>query len=163
MRKIINRKIKFFAVASIFMLSIFGCKNSFEVEEEQSQNVTGKTGITLAGISFEEEGNARTAFPKYDKTAFTDIELKGKKSAMSGEMTSYKTYKTYADIMRDSGVIELDATAYDFTLSAKCYGAAFSSTLSNISIQDGITTKLNFIMTVTDETATGLLYVTCKE
>lgn len=159
MRKIINRKIKFFAVASIFMLSIFGCKNSFEVEEEQSQNVTGKTGITLAGISFEEEGNARTAFPKYDKTAFTDIELKGKKSAMSGEMTSYKTYKTYADIMRDSGVIELDATAYDFTLSAKCYGAAFSSTLSNISIQDGITTKLNFIMTVTDETATGLLYL----
>lgn len=159
MRKIINRKIKFFAVASIFMLSIFGCKNSFEVEEEQSQNVTGKTGITLAGISFEEEGNERTAFPKYDKTAFTDIELKGKKSAMSGEMTSYKTYKTYADIMRDSGVIELDATAYDFTLSAKCYGAAFSSTLSNISIQDGITTKLNFIMTVTDETATGLLYL----
>lgn len=159
MRKIINRKIKFFAVASIFMLSIFGCKNSFEVEEEQSQNVTGKTGITLAGISFEEEGNERTAFPKYDKTAFTDIELKGKKSAMSGEMTSYKTYKTYADIMRDSGVIELDATAYDFTLTAKCYGAAFSSTLSNISIQDGITTKLNFIMTVTDETATGLLYL----
>lgn len=159
MRKIINRKIKFFAVASIFMLSIFGCKNSFEVEEEQSQNVTGKTGITLAGISFEEEGNARTAFPKYDKTAFTDIELKGKKSAMSGEMTSYKTYATYADIMRDSGVIELDATAYDFTLTAKCYGAAFSSTLSNISIQDGITTKLNFIMTVTDETATGLLYL----
>lgn len=160
MRKIINRKIKFFAVASIFMLSIFGCKNSFEVEEEQSQNVTGKTGITLAGISFnEKESNARTAFPKYDKTAFTDIELKGKKSAMSGEMTSYKTYKTYADIMRDSGVIELDATAYDFTLTAKCYGAAFSSTLSNISIQDGITTKLNFIMTVTDETATGLLYL----
>lgn len=159
MRKIINRKIKFFAVASIFMLSIFGCKNSFEVEEEQSQNVTGKTGITLAGISFEEEGNERTAFPKYDKTAFTDIELKGKKSAMSGEMTSYKTYATYADIMRDSGVIELDATAYDFTLSAKCYGAAFSSTLSNISIQDGITTKLNFIMAVTDETATGLLYL----
>lgn len=160
MRKIINRKIKFFAVASIFMLSIFGCKNSFEVEEEQSQNVTGKTGITLAGISFnEKESNARTAFPKYDKTAFTDIELKGKKSAMSGEMTSYKTYATYADIMRDSGVIELDATAYDFTLSAKCYGAAFSSTLSNISIQDGITTKLNFIMTVTDETATGLLYL----
>lgn len=160
MRKIINRKIKFFAVASIFMLSIFGCKNSFEVEEEQSQNVTGKTGITLAGISFnEKESNARTAFPKYDKTAFTDIELKGKKSAMSGEMTSYKTYKTYADIMRDSGVIELDATAYDFTLSAKCYGAAFSSTLSNISIQDGITTKLNFIMAVTDETATGLLYL----
>ena len=159
MRKIINRKIKFFAVASIFMLSIFGCKNSFEVEEEQSQNVTGKTGITLAGISFEEEGNARTAFPKYDKTAFTDIELKGKKSAMSGEKTSYKTYATYADIMRDSGVIELDATAYDFTLTAKCYGAAFSSTLSNISIQDGITTKLNFIMTVTDETATGLLYL----
>lgn len=159
MRKIINRKIKFFAVASIFMLSIFGCKNSFEVEEEQSQNVTGKTGITLAGISFEEEGNERTAFPKYDKTAFTDIELKGKKSAMSGEMTSYKTYATYADIMRDSGVIELDATAYDFTLTAKCYGAAFSSTLSNISIQDGITTKLNFIMTVTDETATGLLYL----
>lgn len=156
MRKIINRKIKFFAVASIFMLSIFGCKNSFEVEKEQSQNVTGKTGITLAGISFEEEGNERTAFPKYDKTAFTDIELKGKKSAMSGEMTSYKTY---ADIMRDSGVIELDATAYDFTLTAKCYGAAFSSTLSNISIQDGITTKLNFIMTVTDETATGLLYL----
>lgn len=160
MRKIINRKIKFFAVASIFMLSIFGCKNSFEVEEEQSQNVTGKTGITLAGISFKEkESNARTAFPKYDKTAFTDIELKGKKSAMSGEMTSYKTYATYADIMRDSGVIELDATAYDFTLTAKCYGAAFSSTLSNISIQDGITTKLNFIMTVTDETATGLLYL----
>lgn len=160
MRKIINRKIKFFAVASIFMLSIFGCKNSFEVEEEQSQNVTGKTGITLAGISFnEKESNARTAFPKYDKTAFTDIELKGKKSAMSGEMTSYKTYKTYADIMRDSGVIELDATAYDFTLSAKCYGAAFSSTLSNISIQDGITTKLNFTMAVTDETATGLLYL----
>lgn len=160
MRKIINRKIKFFAVASIFMLSIFGCKNSFEVEEEQSQNVTGKTGITLAGISFnEKESNARTAFPKYDKTAFTDIELKGKKSAMSGEMTSYKTYATYADIMRDSGVIELDATAYDFTLTAKCYGAAFSSTLSNISIQDGITTKLNFIMTVTDETATGLLYL----
>jgi len=160
MRKIINRKIKFLAVASIFMLSIFGCKNSFEVEEEQSQNVTGKTGITLAGISFnEKESNARTAFPKYDKTAFTDIELKGKKSAMSGEMTSYKTYKTYADIMRDSGVIELDATAYDFTLSAKCYGAAFSSTLSNISIQDGITTKLNFIMAVTDETATGLLYL----
>lgn len=159
MGKIINRKIKFFAVASIFMLSIFGCKNSFEVEEEQSQNVTGKTGITLAGISFEEEGNARTAFPKYDKTAFTDIELKGKKSAMSGEMTSYKTYATYADIMRDSGVIELDATAYDFTLTAKCYGAAFSSTLSNISIQDGITTKLNFIMAVTDETATGLLYL----
>lgn len=159
MRKIINRKIKFFAVASIFMLSIFGCKNSFEVEEEQSQNVTGKTGITLAGISFEEEGNERTAFPKYDKTAFTDIELKGKKSAMSGEMTSYKTYATYADIMLDSGVIELDATAYDFTLTAKCYGAAFSSTLSNISIQDGITTKLNFIMTVTDETATGLLYL----
>lgn len=160
MRKIINRKIKFFAVASIFMLSIFGCKNSFEVEEEQSQNVTGKTGITLAGISFnEKESNARTAFPKYDKTSFTDIELKGKKSAMSGEMTSYKTYKTYADIMRDSGVIELDATAYDFTLTAKCYGAAFSSTLSNISIQDGITTKLNFIMTVTDETATGLLYL----
>lgn len=159
MRKIINRKIKFFAVASIFMLSIFGCKNSFEVEEEQSQNVTGKTGITLAGISFEEEGNARTAFPKYDKTAFTDIELKGKKSAMSGEMTSYKTYATYADIMRDSGVIELDATAYDFTLTAKCYGVAFSSTLSNISIQDGITTKLNFTMAVTDETATGLLYL----
>lgn len=159
MRKIINRKIKFFAVASIFMLSIFGCKNSFEVEEEQSQNVTGKTGITLAGISFEEEGNARTAFPKYDKTAFTDIELKGKKSAMSGEKTSYKTYATYADIMRDSGVIELDATAYDFTLTAKCYGAAFSSTLSNISIQDGITTKLNFTMAVTDETATGLLYL----
>lgn len=159
MRKIINRKIKFFAVASIFMLSIFGCKNSFEVEEEQSQNVTGKTGITLAGISFEEEGNERTAFPKYDKTAFTDIELKGKKSAMSGEMTSYKTYATYADIMRDSGVIELDATAYDFTLTAKCYGAAFSSTLSNISIQDGITTKLNFTMAVTDETATGLLYL----
>ena len=159
MRKIINRKIKFFAVASIFMLSIFGCKNSFEVEEEQSQNVTGKTGITLAGISFEEESNARTAFPKYDKTAFTDIELKGKKSAMSGEMTSYKTYATYADIMRDSGVIELDATAYDFTLTAKCYGAAFSSTLSNISIQDGITTKLNFTMAVTDETATGLLYL----
>lgn len=159
MRKIINRKIKFFAVASIFMLSIFGCKNSFEVEEEQSQNVTGKTGITLAGISFEEEGNARTAFPKYDKTAFTDIELKGKKSAMSGEMTSYKTYATYADIMRDSGVIELDATAYDFTLTAKCYGAAFSSTLSNISIQDGITIKLNFTMAVTDETATGLLYL----
>lgn len=160
MGKIINRKIKFFAVASIFMLSIFGCKNSFEVEEEQSQNVTGKTGITLAGISFnEKESNARTAFPKYDKTAFTDIELKGKKSAMSGEMTSYKTYATYADIMRDSGVIELDATAYDFTLTAKCYGAAFSSTLSNISIQDGITTKLNFIMTVTDETATGLLYL----
>lgn len=160
MRKIINRKIKFFAVASIFMLSIFGCKNSFEVEEEQSQNVTGKTGITLAGISFnEKESNARTAFPKYDKTAFTDIELKGKKSAMSGEMTSYKTYATYADIMRDSGVIELDATAYDFTLTAKCYGAAFSSTLSNISIQDGITTKLNFIMAVTDETATGLLYL----
>lgn len=159
MRKIINRKIKFFAVASIFMLSIFGCKNSFEVEEEQSQNVTGKTGITLAGISFEEEGNARTAFPKYDKTAFTDIELKGKKSAMSGEMTSYKTYATYADIMRDSGVIELDATAYDFTLTAKCYGAAFSSTLSNISIQDGITTKLNFIMAVTDETEKGLLYL----
>lgn len=159
MRKIINRKIKFFAVASIFMLSIFGCKNSFEVEEEQSQNVTGKTGITLAGISFEEEGNERTAFPKYDKTAFTDIELKGKKSAMSGEMTSYKTYKTYADIMRDSGVIELDATAYDFTLSAKCYGAAFSSTLSNISIQDGITTKLNFTMKVSDETKTGLLYL----
>lgn len=159
MRKIINRKIKFFAVASIFMLSIFGCKNSFEVEEEQSQNVTGKTGITLAGFSFEEEGNERTAFPKYDKTAFTDIELKGKKSAMSGEKTSYKTYATYADIMRDSGVIELDATAYDFTLTAKCYGAAFSSTLSNISIQDGITTKLNFIMTVTDETATGLLYL----
>lgn len=160
MRKIINRKIKFFAVASIFMLSIFGCKNSFEVEEEQSQNVTGKTGITLAEISFnEKESNARTAFPKYDKTAFTDIELKGKKSAMSGEMTSYKTYATYADIMRDSGVIELDATAYDFTLTAKCYGAAFSSTLSNISIQDGITTKLNFIMTVTDETATGLLYL----
>lgn len=160
MRKIINRKIKFFAVASIFMLSIFGCKNSFEVEEEQSQNVIGKTGITLAGISFnEKESNARTAFPKYDKTAFTDIELKGKKSAMSGEMTSYKTYATYADIMRDSGVIELDATAYDFTLTAKCYGAAFSSTLSNISIQDGITTKLNFIMTVTDETATGLLYL----
>lgn len=159
MGKIINRKIKFFAVASIFMLSIFGCKNSFEVEEEQSQNVTGKTGITLAGISFEEEGNARTAFPKYDKTAFTDIELKGKKSAMSGEMTSYKTYATYADIMRDSGVIELDATAYDFTLTAKCYGAAFSSTLSNISIQDGITTKLNFTMAVTDETATGLLYL----
>lgn len=160
MRKIINRKIKFFAVASIFMLSIFGCKNSFEVEEEQSQNVTGKTGITLAGISFnEKESNARTAFPKYDKTAFTDIELKGKKSAKSGEMTSYKTYATYADIMRDSGVIELDATAYDFTLTAKCYGAAFSSTLSNISIQDGITTKLNFIMTVTDETATGLLYL----
>lgn len=160
MRKIINRKIKFFAVASIFMLSIFGCKNSFEVEEEQSQNVTGKTGITLAGISFnEKESNARTAFPKYDKTAFTDIELKGKKSAMSGEKTSYKTYATYADIMRDSGVIELDATAYDFTLTAKCYGAAFSSTLSNISIQDGITTKLNFTMTVTDETATGLLYL----
>lgn len=160
MRKIINRKIKFFAVASIFMLSIFGCKNSFEVEEEQSQNVTGKTGITLAGISFnEKESNARTAFPKYDKTAFTDIELKGKKSAKSGEMTSYKTYATYADIMRDSGVIELDATAYDFTLTAKCYGAAFSSTLSNISIQDGITTKLNFIMAVTDETATGLLYL----
>lgn len=160
MRKIINRKIKFFAVASIFMLSIFGCKNSFEVEEEQSQNVTGKTGITLAGISFnEKESNARTAFPKYDKTAFTDIELKGKKSAMSGEMTSYKTYATYADIMRDSGVIELDATAYDFTLTAKCYGAAFSSTLSNISIQDGITTKLNFTMAVTDETATGLLYL----
>ena len=159
MGKIINRKIKFFAVASIFMLSIFGCKNSFEVEEEQSQNVTGKTGITLAGISFEEEGNARTAFPKYDKTAFTDIELKGKKSAMSGEMTSYKTYATYADIMRDSGVIELDATAYDFTLTAKCYGAAFSSTLSNISIQDGITTKLNFIMAVTDETEKGLLYL----
>lgn len=159
MGKIINRKIKFFAVASIFMLSIFGCKNSFEVEEEQSQNVTGKTGITLAGISFEEEGNARTAFPKYDKTAFTDIELKGKKSAMSGEMTSYKTYATYADIMRDSGVIELDATTYDFTLTAKCYGAAFSSTLSNISIQDGITTKLNFTMAVTDETATGLLYL----
>lgn len=160
MRKIINKKIKFFAVASIFMLSIFGCKNSFEVEEEQSQNVTGKTGITLAGISFnEKESNARTAFPKYDKTAFTDIELKGKKSAKSGEMTSYKTYATYADIMRDSGVIELDATAYDFTLTAKCYGAAFSSTLSNISIQDGITTKLNFIMTVTDETATGLLYL----
>lgn len=160
MGKIINRKIKFLAVASIFMLSIFGCKNSFEVEEEQSQNITGKTGITLAGISFnEKESNARTAFPKYDKTAFTDIELKGKKSAMSGEMTSYKTYATYADIMRDSGVIELDATAYDFTLTAKCYGAAFSSTLSNISIQDGITTKLNFIMTVTDETATGLLYL----
>lgn len=160
MRKIINRKIKFFAVPSIFMLSIFGCKNSFEVEEEQSQNVTGKTGITLAGISFnEKESNARTAFPKYDKTAFTDIELKGKKSAMSGEMTSYKTYATYADIMRDSGVIELDATAYDFTLTAKCYGAAFSSTLSNISIQDGITTKLNFTMAVTDETATGLLYL----
>lgn len=160
MRKIINRKIKFFAVASIFMLSIFGCKNSFEVEEEQSQNVTGKTGITLAGISFnEKESNARTAFPKYDKTAFTDIELKGKKSAMSGEMTSYKTYATYADIMRDSGVIELDATAYDFTLTAKCYGAAFSSTLSNISIQDGITTKLNFIMAVTDETEKGLLYL----
>lgn len=160
MRKIINRKIKFFAVASIFMLSIFGCKNSFEVEEEQSQNVTGKTGITLAGISFnEKESNARTAFPKYDKTAFTDIELKGKKSAMSGEKTSYKTYATYADIMRDSGVIELDATAYDFTLTAKCYGAAFSSTLSNISIQDGITTKLNFTMAVTDETATGLLYL----
>lgn len=159
MRKIINRKIKFFAVASIFMLSIFGCKNSFEVEEEQSQNVTGKTGITLAGFSFEEEGNERTAFPKYDKTAFTDIELKGKKSAMSGNMTSYKTYATYADIMRDSGVIELDATAYDFTLTAKCYGAAFSSTLSNISIQDGITTKLNFTMAVTDETATGLLYL----
>lgn len=160
MRKIINRNIKFLAVASIFMLSIFGCKNSFEVEEEQSQNVTGKTGITLAGISFnEKESNARTAFPKYNKTAFTDIELKGKKSAMSGEMTSYKTYATYADIMRDSGVIELDATAYDFTLTAKCYGAAFSSTLSNISIQDGITTKLNFIMTVTDETATGLLYL----
>lgn len=159
MRKIINRKIKFFAVASIFMLSIFGCKNSFEVEDEQLQNVTGKTGITLAGISFEEEGNERTAFPKYDKTAFTDIELKGKKSAMSEEMTSYKTYATYADIMRDSGVIELDATAYDFTLTAKCYGAAFSSTLSNISIQDGITTKLNFTMAVTDETATGLLYM----
>lgn len=159
MGKIINRKIKFFAVASIFMLSIFGCKNSFEVEEEQSQNVTGKTGITLAGISFEEEGNARTAFPKYDKTAFTDIELKGKKSAMSGEMTSYKTYATYADIMRDSGVIELDATAYDFTLTAKCYGAAFSSTLSNISIQDGKTTKLNFTMKVADETKTGLLYL----
>lgn len=159
MRKIINRKIKFFAVASIFMLSIFGCKNSFEVEEEQLQNVTGKTGITLAGFSFEKESNARTAFPKYDKTAFTDIELKGKKSAMSGEMTSYKTYATYADIMRDSGVIELDATAYDFTLTAKCYGAAFSSTLSNISIQDGITTKLNFIMAVADETATGLLYL----
>lgn len=160
MRKIINRKIKFFAVASIFMLSIFGCKNSFEVEEKQLQNVTGKTGITLAGISFnEKESNARTAFPKYDKTAFTDIELKGKKSAMSGEMTSYKTYATYADIMRDSGVIELDATAYDFTLTAKCYGAAFSSTLSNVSIQDGITTKLNFTMAVTDETATGLLYL----
>lgn len=159
MRKIINRNIKFLAVASIFMLSIFGCKNSFEVEEEQLQNVTGKTGITLAGFSFEEEGNERTAFPKYDKTAFTDIELKGKKSAMSGEMTSYKTYATYADIMRDSGVIELDATAYDFTLTAKCYGAAFSSTLSNISIQDGITTKLNFTMAVTDETATGLLYL----
>lgn len=159
MRKIINRKIKFFAVASIFMLSIFGCKNSFEVEEEQSQNVTGKTGITLAGFSFEEEGNERTAFPKYDKTAFTDIELKGKKSAMSGNMTSYKTYATYADIMRDSGVIELDATAYDFTLTAKCYGAAFSSTLSNISIQDGRTTKLNFTMNVADETATGLLYL----
>lgn len=159
MGKIINRKIKFLAVASIFMLSIFGCKNSFEVEEEQSQNVTGKTGITLAGFSFEEEGNERTAFPKYDKTAFTDIELKGKKSAMSGEMTSYKTYATYADIMRDSGVIELDATAYDFTLTAKCYGAAFSSTLSNISIQDGRTTKLNFTMAVTDETATGLLYL----
>lgn len=78
---------------------------------------------------------------------------------MSGEMTSYKTYATYADIMRDSGVIELDATAYDFTLTAKCYGAAFSSTLSNISIQDGITTKLNFTMAVTDETATGLLYL----
>lgn len=160
MRKIINRNIKFLAVASIFMLSIFGCKNSFEVEEEQLQNVTGKTGITLAGFSFnEKESNARTAFPKYDKTAFTDIELKGKKSAMSGEMTSYKTYATYADIMRDSGVIELDATAYDFTLTAKCYGAAFSSTLSNISIQDGITTKLNFTMAVTDETATGLLYL----
>lgn len=159
MGKIINRKIKFLAVASIFMLSIFGCKNSFEVEEEQSQNVTGKTGITLAGFSFEEEGNERTAFPKYDKTAFTDIELKGKKSAMSGEMTSYKTYATYADIMRDSGVIELDATAYDFTLTAKCYGAVLSSTLSNISIQDGITTKLNFTMAVTDETATGLLYL----
>lgn len=159
MRKIINRKIKFFAVASIFMLSIFGCKNSFEVEEEKLQNVTGKTGITLAGFSFEKESNARTAFPKYDKTAFTDIELKGKKSAMSGEMTSYKTYATYADIMRDSGVIELDATAYDFTLTAKCYGAAFSSTLSNISIQDGITTKLNFIMAVTDETEKGLLYL----
>lgn len=159
MRKIINRKIKFFAVASIFMLSIFGCKNSFEVEEEQSQNVTGKTGITLAGFSFEEEGNERTAFPKYDKTAFTDIELKGKKSAMSGEMTFSKTYATYADIMRDSGVIELDATAYDFTLTAKCYGAAFSSTLSNISIQDGITTKLNFTMAVANETATGLLYL----
>lgn len=159
MGKIINRKIKFLAVASIFMLSIFGCKNSFEVEEEQSQNVTGKTGITLAGFSFEEEGNERTAFPKYDKTAFTDIELKGKKSAMSGEMTSYKTYATYADIMRDSGVIELDATAYDFTLTAKCYGAVLSSTLSNISIQDGITTKLNFTMAVADETATGLLYL----
>lgn len=159
MGKIINRKIKFLAVASIFMLSIFGCKNSFEVEEEQSQNVTGKTGITLAGFSFEEEGNERTAFPKYDKTAFTDIELKGKKSAMSGEMTSYKTYATYADIMRDSGVIELDATAYDFTLTAKCYGAVFSSTLTNISIQDGRTTKLNFTMNVADETATGLLYL----
>lgn len=159
MGKIINRKIKFLAVASIFMLSIFGCKNSFEVEEEQSQNVTGKTGITLAGFSFEEEGNERTAFPKYDKTAFTDIELKGKKSAMSGNMTSYKTYATYADIMRDSGVIELDATAYDFTLSAKCYGAAFSSTLTNISIQDGRTTKLNFTMNVADETETGLLYL----
>lgn len=159
MGKIINRNIKFLAVASIFMLSIFGCKNSFEVEEEQLQNVTGKTGITLAGFSFEKESNARTAFPKYDKTAFTDIELKGKKSAMSGEMTSYKTYATYADIMRDSGVIELDATAYDFTLTAKCYGAAFSSTLTNISIQDGITTKLNFTMAVANETATGLLYL----
>ena len=159
MRKIINRKMKFLAVVSIFMLALFGCKNSFEVEEEQLQNVTGKTGITLAGFSFEEEGNERTAFPKYDKTAFTDIELKGKKSAMSGNMTSYKTYATYDDIMRDSGVIELDATAYDFTLTAKCYGATFSSTLTNISIQDGITTKLNFTMNVADETETGLLYL----
>lgn len=79
MRKIINRKIKFFAVASIFMLSIFGCKNSFEVEEEQSQNVTGKPESHLQEFLLKKKEMREQLFQNMTKLPLQTLNLKERK------------------------------------------------------------------------------------
>ncbi|MBQ8384683.1 MAG: InlB B-repeat-containing protein [Spirochaetaceae bacterium] len=129
----------------LFCIALVGCSNHL-LEDAPEYTGTAGTGIVTVSMGGEDT-HSRTVFPKNttnDLEDFVDIQLTGKINGTTVTPAQKASWSDYKALKTDGTEIALAAGNWDLTLTAKRYGATFTQTLTNVTVADGTTTRLEF-------------------
>ena len=156
-------------LAGIFARTAILLSSCSDITENESEAAVKSENLIKIVLADENESDARTILPTFTKGDLTNITLyglKGSSGTLKADSNKLKTWETYADLSKDSGVIT-DSSGFsiegnwNFLLTAESNGAAMEGESGEVNVSG--TTEVKFTLAVSSSATTGKVKVELAE